>query len=361
MCRSVPQIPVLSTRMSTSSRPTGGSGTSSIHRPRSARALTSARTSGAVAVRFQPVGDLHPALEAGDQPDLVVLRDVVHSGVADGLYARHQRGVGVPRGEQRLHAPHGREVEPERVVGVVVLLAARVDRAHRLAEVLSGTAVTTVLQLEGPGPFGDGRERAGDLRDVRADVLFEVLDDLLEVVERLFGRVPQLGLEGILVFAHVALPYVARFAGRHSTGSTPPGPEEREAAGPPRRRSARPPSPTAAPAQRRAARPSRRVRRAWRCCSPRPGRAPRVAAPRAAPASRSRRGSPGRRRRSLRHDPRRCGSPPRGCPPPAARRSALPPRPRGSPPACPPPRGGWRPAGHPRRAAPPPASRPVRS
>src|ERR1700722_11048961 len=42
MCRSVPQTPVLSTRIRTSSRPTAGTGTSSSLRPGSAFAFTSA-------------------------------------------------------------------------------------------------------------------------------------------------------------------------------------------------------------------------------------------------------------------------------------------------------------------------------
>ena len=44
MCRSVPQIDVLRTRISTSASPGTGCGTSSIHRPGSALALTSALT-----------------------------------------------------------------------------------------------------------------------------------------------------------------------------------------------------------------------------------------------------------------------------------------------------------------------------
>src|SRR5450759_2068544 len=43
MCRSVPQIPVIRTRMSTSLIPGTGSGTASSHSPRSALLLTSAR------------------------------------------------------------------------------------------------------------------------------------------------------------------------------------------------------------------------------------------------------------------------------------------------------------------------------
>src|SRR5579864_6286515 len=42
MCRSVPQIPVASTRIFTSLMPGSGSGTFSSHRPRSARLFTSA-------------------------------------------------------------------------------------------------------------------------------------------------------------------------------------------------------------------------------------------------------------------------------------------------------------------------------
>src|ERR1700721_4105013 len=42
MCRSVPQIPVHSTRILTSLMPGSGSGTFSSHRPRSARLLTKA-------------------------------------------------------------------------------------------------------------------------------------------------------------------------------------------------------------------------------------------------------------------------------------------------------------------------------
>ena len=42
MCRSVPQIDVLRTRMSTSPSPGSGSGTSCIHRPGSGLAFTSA-------------------------------------------------------------------------------------------------------------------------------------------------------------------------------------------------------------------------------------------------------------------------------------------------------------------------------
>ena len=51
MCRSVPQIPVRSTRISTSLIPTSGSGTSSSHSPGSAWAFTSARIRGGEASR----------------------------------------------------------------------------------------------------------------------------------------------------------------------------------------------------------------------------------------------------------------------------------------------------------------------
>ncbi len=44
MCRSVPQMPVRSTLISTSPGPTSGSGTSISHRPGSAFAFTSAFT-----------------------------------------------------------------------------------------------------------------------------------------------------------------------------------------------------------------------------------------------------------------------------------------------------------------------------
>src|SRR5689334_5281258 len=54
MCKSVPQTPVLSTRISTSSLPIAGTGTSSNQRPGSARALTSAFI-------LLPVGHLCPA------------------------------------------------------------------------------------------------------------------------------------------------------------------------------------------------------------------------------------------------------------------------------------------------------------
>src|SRR5215467_11461000 len=54
MCKSVPQTPVLSTRISTSSLPSAGTGTSSSQRPGSARALTSAFI-------LLPVGHLCPA------------------------------------------------------------------------------------------------------------------------------------------------------------------------------------------------------------------------------------------------------------------------------------------------------------
>src|SRR5215831_17493513 len=57
MCKSVPQTPVLSTRISTSSLPTAGTGTSSSQRPGSARALTSAFI-------LLPVGHLCPATVA---------------------------------------------------------------------------------------------------------------------------------------------------------------------------------------------------------------------------------------------------------------------------------------------------------
>src|ERR1035437_6978834 len=47
MCRSVPQMPVFSTRILTSLMPTAGSETSSIHNPRSALLFTNAFTSTA--------------------------------------------------------------------------------------------------------------------------------------------------------------------------------------------------------------------------------------------------------------------------------------------------------------------------
>src|SRR5579862_3213934 len=89
MCRSVPQIPVLSTRMSTSSRPASGSGTSSTTRPGSARALTRAFTG--------------PTLSARDI-GFALLRDSGHSR-ARNWHRRPEVGRRPVRGDDVAEAP----------------------------------------------------------------------------------------------------------------------------------------------------------------------------------------------------------------------------------------------------------------
>src|SRR5579863_3398875 len=89
MCRSVPQIPVLSTRMSTSSRPATGTGTSSTTRPGSARALTRAFTG--------------PTLSARDI-GFALLRDSGHSR-ARNWHRRPAVGRRPVRGDNVAEAP----------------------------------------------------------------------------------------------------------------------------------------------------------------------------------------------------------------------------------------------------------------
>src|SRR5260221_14530652 len=105
MCRSVPQIPVRWTRMSTSLMPGFGSGTSVSHSPRSARLLTSAFIGLALrkvdADVQRPLDDVEGEAAAGR---LLVFVLHVGAGVAHGaddLVERHEMLAAALQGHAR--------------------------------------------------------------------------------------------------------------------------------------------------------------------------------------------------------------------------------------------------------------------
>src|SRR5713101_3930677 len=90
MCRSVPQIPVRWTRMSTSLIPGLGSGTSVSHSPRSARLLTSAFMGLAPIVLHVGAGVAHGAGDLVERHELLAAALQGHACGVDGFDGGHR-------------------------------------------------------------------------------------------------------------------------------------------------------------------------------------------------------------------------------------------------------------------------------
>src|SRR6185436_4572236 len=135
MCRSVPQMPVRWTRISTSLMPIFGSGTSSSHSPGSARLLTSAF-----------MGALWPG-----KPSLDLARETAEAGL-DILRGGRRRQDEQPMAEG--HGPAG--VEREVQLFLAVRVGLRAERVGREQAVAAGVPVRGVGRVPGMVEEGEG-------------------------------------------------------------------------------------------------------------------------------------------------------------------------------------------------------------